>query len=133
MTDVRFEGEGISPDKLPKPSGWRVLIGMLKIEQQTNGGIILTDDTIETKSYLRSVGRVLAVGDGCYQHDKFQGGIPLEKRKPEPWANVGDIVMVGQYAGQAVKCLDSGETQTLKLLNDDEILAVIPDLDIIDI
>ena len=127
-TNVKFEGENISPEALPKPSGWRILVGMLKIEKQSQGGIILTDDHIQGKEYLRSLARVLDVGEGAYQHDKFQGGIPLEMRSPKPWVKVGDIVLIGQYAGQSISILDPDtyEACSLKLLNDDEVLAVIP-------
>ena len=133
MTNDQFEGENIPPATLPKPAGWRVLVGMLKIEDKTEAGIILTQSHKEGKEYLRSMAKVLAVGEGAYRHDKFQGGISMEKRTPEPWAKVGDIVLVGQYAGQSINVIDLSDhsPQSLKLLNDDEILAVIPDMEII--
>lgn len=134
LTNVEFEGENISPEKLPQPSGWRILVGMLKIEEATESGIVLPKEHREGQEYLRSMAKVLAVGELAYQHDKFQGGVSLEKRKPKPWVNVGDIVLVGQYAGQSINVIDSSNDnrpQTLKLLNDDEILAVIPDISVI--
>ena len=128
-----FEGESISPELLPKPAGWRILVGMLKIEDKSDGGIILTQSHKEGKEYLRSMAKVLAVGEGAYQHDKFQGGIPIDKRTPEPWAKVGDIVLIGQYSGQSISVIDStdDEPQSLKLLNDDEVLAIIPEMEVI--
>jgi co-chaperonin GroES (HSP10) len=129
---IVFEGENIPVEKLPVPSGWRLLVGMVKIETKTAGGIVLTDEHVKGQEYLRSVGKVLAVGSECYRHPKFQGGIPIESRDPEPWVKVGDVVLVGQYSGQAIKCLDGTDAQTLKLLNDDEILAIIQDINILD-
>ena len=131
MTNFIFEGESIPPDKLPQPSGWRILVGMLRIEETTASGIVLPKEHREGQEYLRSMAKVLAVGSYAYQHEKFQGGVPIETRQPEPWVKVGDIVLVGQYAGQSVSCLDNNEPQSLKLLNDDEILCVIPDIEII--
>lgn len=131
MTNVVFEGDNIAPDKLPVPSGWRILVGMLKIEERTEGGIILTDEYRKGREYLRSVAKVLAVGDQCYQDPKFQAGIPITERTPSPWVKVGDVVMIGQYAGQVVSCLDGTDPQALKLLNDDEVLAVIPDIEVL--
>lgn len=131
MSKIKFEGENIPVEKLPKPSGWRVLVGMFKIENTTAGGIILTDEHRKGREYLRSVAKVLAVGNECYRHPKFQGGIPIETRNPEPWAKVGDVVLIGQYSGQVVNVNDGDESQTLKLLNDDEILAVIPDISVL--
>ena len=131
MANFIFEGESIPPDKLPQPSGWRILVGMLKIEEKSQGGIILTDEHREGREYLRSMAKVLAVGNLAYQDVKFQGGVSIEKRKPEPWVKVGDIVLVGQYAGQSVSCLDNDKPQSLKLLDDDKILSVIPDIEVI--
>jgi len=128
LSKIVFEGEGIPLDKLPQPSGWRVLVGMCKIDERTAGGIILTEEHIRGQQYLRSIAKILAVGAECYRHPKFQGGVSIETRDPDPWVKVGDVVMIGQYAGQSVSCLDGTDPQTLKLLNDDEILAVIPDV-----
>ena len=129
----KFEGEDVAPERLPKPAGWRVLVGMYKIEERTAGGIILTDEHRKGREYLRSLAKVLAVGEEAYRHPKFNGGIALEQREPKPWVNVGDVVMIGQYTGQSVVIDDEGETQTLRLLNDDEILAVIPDVSILSV
>ena len=123
-----FEGENIDKEKLPIPSGWRLLVGMLKIEEKTAGGILLTDEHVRGKSYLRNIAKVLAVGKDCYLEPKFQGGISLTERTPSQWVKVGDVVMIGQYSGQEVKCIENGAIHTLKILNDDEILAIIPDM-----
>ena len=134
MTDLVFEGESIPPDKLPVPSGWRILVGMLRIEETTASGIVLPKEHREGQEYLRSMAKVLAVGNQAYLHEKFQNGVSVEKRKPIPWVKVGDVVLVGQYAGQSIKvidCANNDKPQTLKLLDDDGILAVIPDISII--
>lgn len=132
IKNFEFEGDNVPVDKLPKPVGWRVLVGMLKVETTTAGGIVLTEETRKMSEYLRSVAKVLAIGPSCYKDPKFQGGIPLETKDPEPWVKVGDIVHIGQYAGQKVVLDGSdGNPQTLKLLNDDEILAVVPDLNLL--
>lgn len=128
MKKVNFEGENISPELLPQPSGWRLLVGMLEIESKSTGGIILTDEHVKGQGYLRNIAKVLAVGNGCYKEPKFQAGIPLNVREPSPWVKIGDVVMISQHVGQIVVCLDNNEPKTLKLLNDDEVLAVIPDI-----
>lgn len=129
----KFEGEDVAPERLPKPAGWRVLVGMYKIEERTAGGIILTDEHRKGREYLRSLAKVLALGEEAYRHPKFNGGIALEQREPKPWVKVGDVVMIGQYTGQSVVIDDGNDTQTLRLLNDDEILAVIPDVSILSV
>jgi co-chaperonin GroES (HSP10) len=126
---IRFEAENIPVDKLPKPVGWRLIVGMIKMEKETNGGIILLEESIEKEKYIRCLGKVLAIGNDCYKHPKFQGGIDLASRQPEHWAKVGDTVLIGAYVGMAITLVDEqGDKQTVKVLNDDEILAVIPDI-----
>ena len=34
-------------DKLPKPTGWRILVLPYKRKEKTKGGIILTDQSLE--------------------------------------------------------------------------------------
>jgi len=133
-TNLRFEGENIPPEDLPKPAGWRILVGMLKIEEATESGILLGNAHKEGKEYLRSMAKVLAVGELAYQDAKYQGGVSIEKRTPKGWAEVGDVVLVGQYAGQSISVIDEtadNEPQALKLLNDDEVLSVIPNSSVI--
>jgi co-chaperonin GroES (HSP10) len=132
MKTVNFEGQDLPREQLPQPAGWRILVGLVKIEEKTTGGILLVEDYKKGREYLRSVGKVLAVGSEAYLHEKFGGGIPLQVREPKPWVSVGDVVMIGQYAGQTISVLDvDGNVQNLKLLNDDEVLAVIPDLGVL--
>lgn len=128
---MKFEGENIEQSRLPVPAGWRLLVGMYKVEERTAGGIILTEEHRKGREYLRSLAKVLAVGDECYNHPKFQGNVPVDQRAPKPWAKVGDVVMIGQYAGQSVVVEEGDDTATLRILNDDEILAVIPDVNVL--
>ena len=81
---IEFEGESI--EGLPSPSGWRILVGPIKIKDTTEGGIQLMPKSVEELEHLRYIGKVLAVGSECYQHEKFQGGISLKERKPTAWA-----------------------------------------------
>lgn len=124
---IRFEGEGIPRDELIVPAGFRMLVGPVYIEKETEGGIILTDNETKAQKYTRFIAKVLAVGDSSYQDPKYQGGLPLTGRLPKPWSKEGDIIIVGQYAGQEVYMLDDNdEVNTLKLVNDDEVLATVP-------
>lgn len=126
--DIEFDGENISPDKLPQPAGWRLLVGNVRIAKESAGGIILTDSTQDIMKFGRFVAKVLAVGSECYNHEKFQGGVPIKDRTPKRWAKVGDYVIVGQYSGQDIPVFEKDNfVVNLKLLNDDEILAVVPE------
>ena len=46
-------------DRLPNPTGWRVLVLPYKGQGKTKGGIILSDETIEERGYTTVTGLVL--------------------------------------------------------------------------
>ena len=99
--------------KLPKPTGWRLLVLPFKMKETTKGGIHLAETTLERQQVASQVGLVMAMGPQCYK-DK--------ERYPEgPWCKEKDWVMFARYAGSRIK-IDGGE---MRLLNDDEVLATI--------
>ena len=101
--------------KLPKPTGWRVLILPYLGAEKSKGGIILSDQTREREQLATVCGYVLATGPDAYADTtKFAEG---------PWCKQGDWVIFARYAGSRLK-IDGGD---LRLLNDDEILTIIQD------
>ena len=106
--------QDLTPDsaKLPKPTGWRILVLPFKQKEKTKGGIIMTDNTIEKSQVASTCGLVLATGPNCYDKEKFPEG---------PWCKKGDWIIFARYAGSRIK-IDGGE---IRLLNDDEVLATV--------
>ena len=49
-------------DRLPNPTGWRILVLPYKGQGKTKGGIILSDETIEERGYTTVTALVLKVG-----------------------------------------------------------------------
>ena len=99
--------------KLPKPTGWRLLVLPFRMDEKTKGGVLLGQDTIDKQQVASQCGNVLAMGPQCYK-DK--------ERYPEgPWCKVGDWVIFARYAGSRIQ-IEGGE---IRLLNEDEILATI--------
>ncbi len=79
----------------------------------SKGGIILANQTLEKERLATNVGFVVSLGPDAYKDsNKFPEG---------PWCQEGDWVIFGRYAGARIK-IDGGD---LRLLNDDEILAVV--------
>ena len=100
-------------DKLPQPTGWRLIVLPFKMDERTKGGIIMNESTLEKQQVASQCGNVLAMGPQCYK-DK--------ERYPEgPWCKVGDWVIFARYAGSRIQ-IEGGE---IRLLNEDEILATI--------
>ena len=102
-------------EKIPQPSGWRMVLFPLKLQGKTKGGVLLTDDTVTESQVTTNICKVLKMGPECYKDkDKFPSG---------PWCKEGDWVLITRYAGSRIR-IDGGE---LRIINDDEILAVVDD------
>ena len=99
--------------KIPRPTGWRILVLPFKMKEKTKGGLMLAETTLEKQQVASQVGLVMAMGPDCYK-DK-------ERYADGPWCKVNDWIMFARYAGSRIK-IDGGE---MRLLNDDEVLATI--------
>ena len=102
-------------EKIPQPSGWRMVLFPLKLQGKTKGGVLLTDDTVTESQVTTNICKVLKMGPECYKDkEKFPSG---------PWCKEDDWVLITRYAGSRIR-IDGGE---LRIINDDEILAVVDD------
>ena len=99
-------------DKLPKPTGGRMIVLPFKMKEKSKGGIYFGQDTLERQQVASTCGLVLAQGPHCYDKEKFPEG---------PWCKEGDWVIFARYAGSRIQ-IDGGE---VRILNDDEVLATI--------
>ena len=98
-------------DKLPTPTGYRILVLPYAGPKKTKGGVYLSGKTQATIQITTVCAYVLKVGDLAYKDkEKFPNG---------PWCNKGDWVIFGRYAGARFK-IEGGE---VRILNDDEIIA----------
>ena len=101
--------------KLPKPTGWRLLVLPFRMDGKTKGGVLLGQETIDKQQVASQCGNVIAMGDSCYT-DK-------ERYPSGPWCKVGDWVIFARYAGSRIE-IEGGE---VRLLNEDEVLATVQD------
>jgi len=101
-------------DRLPQPTGWRVLVMPYQTAKQTKGGLYIPDEVRDRETVATVVGYVLRVGPLAYKDaDKFGGG--------EPWCKQGDWVCIGRYSGSRFK-IEGGE---VRIINDDEVIATV--------
>tara|TARA_R100001015_G_C4614166_1_gene169973 strand:+ start:193 stop:723 length:531 start_codon:yes stop_codon:yes gene_type:complete len=105
-------------ERMPQPSGWRILILPYKGKGVTEGGIQLVKETVDRESLATVVSYVVKMGPMCYS-DKNKFG-------DTPWCKKGDWVLIGRYAGARFKLGDDAEC---RIINDDEVIAVIGDPD----
>ena len=98
-------------DRLPTPTGYRILVLPYAGPKKTKGGVYLSDKTQATIQMTTVCAYVLKVGELAYKDkEKFPEG---------PWCKEGEWVIFGRYAGSRFK-IEGGE---VRILNDDEIIA----------
>tara|TARA_R110000824_G_C15028880_1_gene659139 strand:+ start:53 stop:505 length:453 start_codon:yes stop_codon:yes gene_type:complete len=100
-------------ERMPTPTGWRILVLPYRGKGKTDGGIYLPDAVVQEQTVSTQVGYVLKVGDLAY--------LDTEKFPTGSWCAEGDWVMFARYSGSRFK-IDGGE---VRILNDDEVLAKI--------
>jgi len=105
-------------ERMPQPTGWRILILPYKGKGVTEGGIQLIKETVDRESLATVVSYVVKMGPMCYS-DKNKFG-------DTPWCKKGDWVLIGRYAGARFKLGDDAEC---RIINDDEVIATIEDPD----
>ena len=113
--EAKEEAQETNLDKLPDPTGWRILVMPFAVKEKTEGGIIIAQETLDRARVATQVGYVLKMGDLCYG-DK-------ERYPTGPWCKEKDWVVFARYAGSRMQ-IDGGE---IRLLNDDEVLGTIED------
>jgi co-chaperonin GroES (HSP10) len=102
-------------DRMPQPTGWRMLILPYRGKDTTDGGIYIPNKVLEEGLIQTVVGYVVKQGSLCYKDkEKFPDG---------PWCKEKQWVIFARYAGSRFR-IEGGEC---RILNDDEILAVIDD------
>ena len=102
-------------NKLPDPTGWRLLVMPFRVKEKSEGGIIIAQETVDRARAAVQVGYVLKMGPLCYKdEDRYPTG---------PWCKPKDWVIFARYAGSRME-IEGGE---IRMLNDDEVLGTIDD------
>ena len=102
-------------DRLPQPTGYRLLVIPYYPKEKTKGGVYIPDATRDRESFATVVAYVVRMGPDAYKDaDKFPTGAYCSEKE---W------VLMGRYAGNRFKV----EGLELRLINDDNIIAKILD------
>ena len=103
---------------IPKPVGWRVLIKIKPVQEQTTGGIYLAPISQDTARVAAMIGQVVELGGDAYSDlERFSSN----------WCEAGDWIMIGKYAGVRFDI----DKEEYRIINDDEVIAVVTDPDVI--
>jgi co-chaperonin GroES (HSP10) len=104
-------------DRMPQPTGWRMLILPYRGKGVTSGGIAITKSILDEDQIQTVVGYVLKQGPLAYKDkEKFPDG---------PWCKEKEWVVFPRYGGSRFR-IEGGE---VRILNDDEVIATIADPD----
>jgi len=102
-------------ERLPQPTGYRVLIIPYYPSAQTKGGLYVPDQVRDREAFATVAAYVVKLGPDAYKDSqKFPNG---------PWCNEKDWVLIGRYAGNRFKV----EGLEVRIINDDNIIATILD------
>lgn len=94
------------------PVGAMILIEMDQVDEKTESGLIIKPEiTIDKDEVLETRGTVRKVGKSAWEE------------YPEPWAKVGDKVLVRRNAGQMFR---SGD-KVFRIMLDENVMAVLND------
>ena len=123
---VDIEDRVLDPEKLdasilermPQPTGWRMLVLPYAGKVKTKGGILLANETVNREALATVVAYVVKKGPQCY-NDKARFG-------DKPWCEEKQWVLIGRYSGSRFKLEDGAE---VRIINDDEVIATILDPD----
>jgi len=91
LTQLLHKGAEEKAKQLPQPSGYRILCAIPEAEEEFEGGIIKSDETMRNEELLTTVLFVVDMGPDCYtDKTKFPSG---------PWCKKGDFILVRPNAG----------------------------------
>ena len=105
-------------DRMPQPTGWRMLVLPYAGKAKTKGGIVLAKETVNREALATVVAYVVKMGPQCYNDSKRFGD--------KPWCEEKQWVLIGRYSGSRFKLEDGAE---VRIINDDEVIATILDPD----
>ena len=109
-------------DRLPQPTGWRILILPYRPPPVTKAGIYIPDKAIDDTQIQTVVGYVLKMGAQAYKDST---------RFPEgAWCKENQWVVFARYSGSRLKLNEEDGAafgSEVRILNDDEILGTILD------
>ena len=102
-------------ERLPQPTGWRVLVMPYQGKAKTASGLYIPDEVREREAVATVVAYVMKLGPLAYKDPAKFG------EDSEPWCEEGQWVCIGRYSGSRFK-IDGGE---VRIINDDEVIATL--------
>lgn len=128
--DIAFDGKPVEENKnendpskleksalerLPQPTGYRLLIIPYYPSEKTKGGVYIPDQVRDREAFATVAAYVVKIGQDAYKDEqKFPTGA---------WCEEKSWVLIGRYSGSRFK-VDGLE---VRIINDDNVIATILD------
>ena len=118
--EIATNGDGVEEEvttasQLPEPCGWKLLIAIPEVEDNTEGGIIKSTQAMQEEGLSTVVGFVMKLGPLAYRDIvRFPTG---------PWCQEGNFILMRAYSGTRIKI----HGKEFRLINDDTVEAVVDD------
>ena len=115
MSDLSKDVE-ITPETIPVPTGYHILVALPDVKGTYKGGIIKSDVVLKNEEISTMVVQVVDIGPDAYRDEgKFPSG---------PYCQIGDYVLIRAYSGTRFKIHGK---EMFRLINDDSVEAVVGD------
>lgn len=107
------------PESLPVMQSWHCLLLPKTVEETSDGGIILTQETNDIRQYGQYVCQIVAVGPLFFKNPKLRS-----EGDEDIIPKVGDWVLVNRMNGQRITY--GPDKVELRMTSDDSIICVLP-------
>ena len=112
---TKKEDDAKVASKMPQPTGYKLLISPVEVDEKTEGGVYMPDALRDAEGIASIIGFVVSMGSDAYKDkDKFPNGA---------YCKEGDFVIFRSYSGTRFKI----HSQEFRLINDDTVEAVVDD------
>lgn len=113
VLETRKEAEAAT--QIPRPSGYKILCMVPKVDDTYESGLVKAGATIHTEQQTTIVLYVVKLGPDAYKNEvKFPTG---------PWCKEGDFIITRAYAGTRVAIHGT----EWRVINDDTVEGVVDD------
>ena len=102
-------------DRLPQPTGYRLLIIPYYPSEKTKGGVYIPDQVRDREAFATVSAYVVRLGPDAYKDE--------QKVPTGAWCKEKSWILIGRYAGNRFK-VDGLE---VRIINDDNVIATIID------
>ena len=125
LSDAEPARDVLNFDDLPRPAFWMLLVEP-RMPKKKQGLIEIAESAQDIEKIQTTVGRIIQIGPLAFK-GKNESGLDLSVEAPRMVE--GAYIMFARYTGQRVIVLSGSGERSFLLINDSDVMAVVPDPD----